>query len=263
MARRSQSSTARSEDTACYTGRPLFHPGWWKQLKTSQKWAFAAFILFYTLGLFLFCSSITTDIYFEHTLQLIGLRRKDVPDQAVSYNLTTSNGVGFWSNVDYQDEDTIYSQQQKINELLHLHARIASELWMFCTTRAHRAKACGNTAFVLLTLGLMGLFSGYVLMVFDRKLMIITTVGCTTIIQASFALIYAASIEYNNCIIDRQVQSVNENERRYTSYKGRYFAPSMNLNYQPLVGVLISYIFAFIPMDVIGITLLVKYSRNL
>ncbi|KAA0192679.1 hypothetical protein FBUS_08436 [Fasciolopsis buskii] len=263
MTRHSHSSVGRSEDTACYTGGPIFHPGWWKQLKTSQKWAFVTFIMFYTLGLFLFCSSITSDIYFEHRLQLIGLRRKDVPDQAVSYNLTTRSGVGFWSNVDYQDDHTVYSEQEKVNALLHLHARIASELWMFCTARAHRAKACGSTAFMLLTVGLIGLFTGYVLMIFDRKLMIITTVGCTTIIQASFALIYAASIEYNNCIIDRQVQYINDNERRYTSYKGRYFAPAMVLEYRPLMGVLISYIFAFIPMDAIGVTLLVKNAKNL
>ncbi|VDP96209.1 unnamed protein product [Echinostoma caproni] len=90
MTHHSQSSTGRSEDSAFYRGRPLFHPGWWKELKTSQKWAFVCYLLFYTLGLFLFCFSITTDIYFEHTLQLVGLRRMEVPDQAVEYNLTVS-----------------------------------------------------------------------------------------------------------------------------------------------------------------------------
>ncbi|KAF5398960.1 hypothetical protein PHET_07746 [Paragonimus heterotremus] len=264
MTHRSHSSAARSEDATYFTGKPIFLPGWWKGLRVSQRCLLSAFLLFDVLGTVLFCASITDDRYFEHTMTLVGIKPKGYPDQAVPYNLSIRTEVGFWSNMANQHtENRFDTQQPEVLRMLQRHINVSLELWEFCATRAHRASACGHAAFVLITLGLTGLFSSYFVAIFNRKLMINLSMASPIILLASFALIYAASLEYNNCIISRQVRFTNEQQFQFFSFKGRYFAPQLKPNYQPLVGVLVAYAFGFVPMTGTGLILALQNSENL
>ncbi|CAH8459308.1 unnamed protein product [Dicrocoelium dendriticum] len=173
-------------------------------------------------------------------------------------------GTGFWSNTANQRSASLQEEHiSEVRKLIGEHIEVAVELWEFCVARAHRANACVQSAFVLLTLGLVGLFSGPFVVILSRRIMIYLSVGSVVFLMASFTLIYAASLEYNNCVIERQIRYMNEREFALVSYKGRYFVPSLKPNYQSLIGLLIAYLFGFFPMTAIGLYLTIKASLGL
>ncbi|KAG5442334.1 hypothetical protein CSKR_200219 [Clonorchis sinensis] len=167
------------------------------------------------------------------------------------------SGVGFWSSTDRQL--TNYRNQDvspAILTILQQHMRAASELWIECATRQHRASACSQSSFMLFSLSLTGLFSAYFTALFNRRVMIYMSMGSAFVMASSFALLYAASLEYNNCVVDRQVSYTSETEFEFVSYRGRYFAPAMKINFVPLIGVLVAYLLGFIPMTAFGAILI-------
>ncbi|TGZ62583.1 hypothetical protein CRM22_007349 [Opisthorchis felineus] len=264
MAHVSHSSAPRSEEFSLFGAKPVFITGWWKELKTLERCFLLMFVVVSAVGLLIFCGSITHDLYFEHTLKLVGIRPEGFPDQAIKYNLSLTIGVGFWSNIDRQS--TNYRHQDLspgILTILQQHMRVASDLWTECATRQHRASACSQSSFMLFTLSLTGLFSAYFTALFNRRVMIYMSMGSAFVMASSFALLYASSLEYNNCVVDRQVIYSTETEFEFVSYRGRYFAPTMKTNNVPLIGVLVAYLLGFIPMTAFGAILICYGTEKL
>ncbi|CAL8071671.1 unnamed protein product [Calicophoron daubneyi] len=258
----SLTSTQRSEIPGIAISTPIFLPGWWSGLESSQRWLLTAYNLLYTSGLIVLVLIIISDTYAENELQLVGLRVNEKIDQKVQYVLRIAALTGFWKR-HARFTDTQKVETAEIKEILSCDLTSARELWDHCTDYAHRAIASRHSAFVLLTLGLMGLLSGYFICIFSRKWFIRTTMIGSVFVLAALFLLWAAALEYSICVVDRQTLITSDYRLTYVGYKGRFFRPTLRLFLLQSIGIGVVYVFLFLPMIIVGLVLLYVKDYNL
>ncbi|CAL8106132.1 unnamed protein product [Calicophoron daubneyi] len=253
-----------------FEGRPVFVPGWWGKLRTSQKWLLVFYILLYSVTACTLRVALKDDQYFVHTIKLIGFRDRDSNEwnrrnQRVEYDLSIDIPVGLWST---SPPKTLYSDllskhPKRVEDIIKRGTKSAIQLWDYCTNTAHRAVTCHRSAFTLLTLWMLGLTAGPFIFIFSRKWFILTTSGSVLLLISSYSLTYAASVEYDNCIIDRQIDVHDNGRRAYVGFYAKFYAVTFRPAYKLLNGLLVAYIFGYTPMIGVGFVLLYTRLYNL
>ncbi|CAL8071667.1 unnamed protein product [Calicophoron daubneyi] len=250
-------SSRISESAGVHVGRPIFLPGWIKGLSHLNRWLLGSYCAFYAVGTLMLYVILKNDRYFYHDLKLVGLRIDDHLNQPVRYRAQFTMGMGFWpgSAKEIRRKDAISYNSTIITNIVNSHLAVGKELWTYCLTQSHRVSACFKASFYILTLALTGLFSGLFIFIFNRKWFLIISFFSIVLIVAAYTVLYAAALECNNCIIDRQLQRINEHEWRLVSYKGRYFRSQLVILKKRFIGIALSYACGFIPMTVIGVVI--------